>query len=277
MLLRPRLWIPLLVLVFLGSALLRAPAATLWAWFAPAEAAVELRGLSGTLAQGQVGAVLVQGQPLLREIGWTLRPLELLRGRLGAQLSGGGEGSRVDGEVSVSLLGTLRLRAFRAQLPVKPWLAAAGQPYLPVEGQLALNLEALDLSGGLPQRTQGTLAVQGLRSTLARPPLVLGDFLAQLDTDDQGPLARLSTLQGPLELEGEARLQLAERRYQAELLLKPRAEAPPPLVNLLRGLGAADAQGRYRLQRQGALPAPAQADADAEADPEAEAEAPDEE
>lgn len=238
---------------FIAGVFLLAPAATLYGWSRSDKPAValELFGLQGTLSSGVLSGAQFGGRPALRDLEWKLQPLWLLLGRASFHISGGDE-TVVDGGVSVSPLGTVRLRDLRAAGAIKPLLTMAGQAFLPIEGQARLELEQLKLRKGLPQSVEGNLQIQALTWTLARDPLLLGDYRADLTTEGSDSVARLRSVSGPLELSGTARL-TAERRYTLELKMKPKPDASAMLRNLVSGAGAPDLQGYYNVRKQGQL------------------------
>lgn len=239
---------------FLAGLVLLAPAAVLYGWFSPKEPPppYQLVGLQGTLSQGKLAALQFGGRPALQNVSWQLRSLALLLGRASFRLEGGGD-TLVSGGLSMSMLGTLRLSDFVATGPVKPLLAAAGQAYLPVEGQLRLDLKQLKLRKGLPQSVEGELQMQNLAWTLAREPLLLGDYRADLSTADDGSqLAKISSVNGPLELSGNGRFG-ADQSYELELKLRPKPEASAMLRNLISGAGSPDLQGYYTVRQKGKL------------------------
>jgi len=247
---RRSLYVLVGTLVFLGSFVLLAPVAHLYGWIKPrlGDARVEMRGLSGTLRDGNVAAVLVNGQPLVDKLHWRLSLGELLLARLGADLDARGN-LLLDGHVSKGF-NTLRARDLRLSAPAKPLLAAFGQAFLPINGQASLELTQLKLLGGWPSDVAGTLRIQGLAWTLGKDPVVFGDYEATLSRDGNDILALVHTLGGALEVNGDARAK-PDRSYELHLQLRPKPDAPPLLPNLLRSLGEPDPQGYYHLRRQG--------------------------
>ena len=135
------------VLVFAGTLIFHAPAPRLYGWMAGSLTAsgIQVQGIEGTLSAGQATEIGLQGRPLVRDLGWTLRKLPLLLGRASFALSGGRDGQLVDGIASVVPSGTLTLSDFKLVTPLKEGLSAAGYPYMPVEGQLGLDLGTLKL------------------------------------------------------------------------------------------------------------------------------------
>lgn len=242
------------LLAFVATLVLQAPASLLYAWTQdPAQPGrVRLHGVHGSLVAGGFAALSVNNRPVLREARWTLQPLWLALLRFSADLETGGD-AVVRVQVSRAVLGTLRLSDLSAAGSVKALLGMLGQPNLPIEGQVRLDLPLVKIDRGAPIAAEGTADVENLTWTLAREPLALGSFNAALSTDDQGVLVNLGSGSGPLEVSGNATLS-RERAYELRLQLRPRPDAAPALLTLLRSLGAPDAQGWYHVARSGALP-----------------------
>lgn len=239
------------VLSFIAGLVLLAPAATLCGWLAPRLGArLTLAGVEGTVREGQVAAVLVDGRPLVDKLHWTLSPGELLLGRVGVDLASNGA-TVLDGHVSKSF-GVLRARDLRMAANLKALLAAAGQPFAPVDGQASLELARFKLLGNWPTDAEGTLRIQGLAWTLARDPVLLGDYQADIHPDGNDIVALIHTLGGSLDVNGDARAK-SDHSYELHLQMQPKAGAPPLVVNLLHSLGNPDPQGYYHLRREGKL------------------------
>lgn len=242
------------VLVFVLTLVFNAPAPRLQAWVAASLAAqgIQLQGVEGTLSSGRASQIDLGGNPLIRDLGWTMRRWQLLMGRASFALSGGRDGQLIDGTASVVPSGTLTLRDFKLVTPLKDALAAAGYPFMPVEGQLGLDLQTLRLRQRWPEKAEGTLTLRGLGWKLGREPLLLGDFEAKMEDDTGGSKAVIRSLSGALEVSGHARLG-DDRSYDVDLQMRPKADAPPMVGNLVRNLGQPDTQGWYHLRRQGRL------------------------
>ena len=248
-------WVVTLVLLaFLVTLVLHAPANLLYAWSQARQPAsnVRLHGVHGTLAEGGFSALSVNQRPTLREVHWTLQPAWLALLRVAAYVEASDE-VVVRAHVSRSIFGALRLSELSSAGSVKSLLQMLGQPPLPIEGQARLDLPLLRLDGGAPIEAEGSIEVENLAWTAAKEPLALGSFNAALTTDKQGIHVSFGSGPGPLEVGGSATLG-AERAYELDLQLRPKAEAPAALSTLVRSIGSADAQGWHHLRRQGVLP-----------------------
>lgn len=240
-------------LAFAATLILHAPAALLYSRKSaqPPADAVQLHGVQGTLSHGGFSALSVNNRVVLTDARWKLQPLWLGLLRLSADLEAGGD-TQLRARVSRAVFGKLRWSGVEARAGIKTLLNAAGQAVLPLEGQIEIQLPLVLLEEGTPVHAEGTASLRGLAWTLAREPLLLGDFTAALTTDDKGILATLASGPGPLELSGEARM-APDRGYDLHLQLKPRPEASPQLQSLIRSLGQPDGQGWYHIRRQGTL------------------------
>ncbi len=249
------------VFTFVIALLVYAPAAVLYGWSQPAADAprppLSLSGISGTLFHGQAAAITLQQRPLLSNLNWSLQPLQLLLGRLAFQLNtnpAGGDALLLDGRVAAGL-GGIRVNELKLNGGVRTLASAIGQSFVPVNGQAALNLEHLRLRDHWPTDAAGELQLMGLAWTLARDPVALGDYAATISRDKDDIVALIRTVGGPLDLNGDARAR-PDRSYELHLQLKPKPDAPPMVVNLVRSLGQPDAQGYFHIRQNGQMPAP---------------------
>ena len=244
------------VLVFVYTAITRAPLGVIYGYIKPTSgAAFDLIGLEGNLQQGGAAGVIVGNQTALRDLRWTMLPLQLLIGRAAFDLSASGDGLLLAGRVAQSISGQTHIDGLTASGSIKPLLAAF-KLFVPVDGTLSLDLQQMSLAQGLPTTAEGRIDLKGLQWKLARDPMPLGDFSAIVAPTDQALTATISADRGPLDASGDAHL-LPDRRYELHLQVKAKADAPPPLVNMLASLGAPDNQGYYHIRRSGQLAAPA--------------------
>lgn len=251
---KPRHLLIVAAITFVVGLLVQAPAAIVYGWTLARQADAPLRlfGVEGSVFSGSAVQVARGNQTVASELNWTLRPWSLLLGRASYRLSTTSAPVILDGEVGVGLGGT-RVSGLKASGELRALAAAAGQAFVPVTGQIGLDLQHLRLRDGWPSQAEGQLRVIGLSWSLAREPVALGDYQAEVRTEDQDLVALVSTLRGELDVNGDLRLK-PDRGYELNLQLRPRPQAPPMVVNLLRSLGTPDPQGYYRLRRNGQVP-----------------------
>jgi hypothetical protein len=237
-------------IAFVLALIVQAPVPVLYSWFAPKEAKLELYGLQGSLLHGSVAGIGMQGKPAWQELHWTLHPLHLLTGRLVADVETTTPAA-VRSRVVMAPWGT-GLSGVKASGGLRPLLGAIGQGYLPVEGQLTADFTSLDLHNTTPTYADGTLTVEGLSWTLAKDPVVLGNYRATATTQDNQIVLKIESVSGPLEVSGSANLE-QDQAYTLDLRVKLKPGASSMVQTLVQSLGQPDAQGYYHVQRKGKL------------------------
>jgi hypothetical protein len=248
------------VAAFVWTLLLHAPAATLYGWFATKDAPTQLLGIEGSLAEGRVAGIVSGGRPLLRDVHWQLQPwwLLLLRGSFHVDT---GAPIALRGRVGISPLAT-HVSSAHISGGLKALLGAAGLAYLPIDGVADGDIDQLTLKHGIPTSAAATLQLRGLNWALAKPPLQLGDFRADISNDGDAIVAKIQSTTGPTEAQGLARLN-ADGSYDSDIRLKAKPNADEMTQNLLRSIGQPDAQGYYHARSHGQLPGTAPAAAGA--------------
>lgn len=237
--------------VFLLTLIANIPTALLYAALKPKASPVQVYGLQGPWAAGQLSGITVNNRLVAQDLRWRFQPWWLLLGRASLWLEGGGELATLQGRASASPL-ALRLSDFRIAGEVKRLAALANFSYLPVSGQAGAQIESLILKKGRIDTLTGRIDLRGLAWTLAREPLALGDFQIELLTTPEALIAKVSSPSGPLEADGEARL-FPDQRYESDIRLRPKPGASETLKNYLRSLGPADSEGYQHLRQKGQL------------------------
>ncbi len=204
---------------------------------------------TGTLWHGTAEGLRL-GRAAIQRLAWRWRPAALLRGRLEYRLffqtaAGGGEL-----RAGRPLLGTPYVADVRARFgagELAGWLGLPGG----LGGMLDLDLAEARFQAGRPVAVRGEITWKPAR--LLQPvALDLGGIYLQLTTPRPAHIqGQLQDTGGPLEI--RARLHLDDGAYRIDGQLRPRPQAPADLVQNLGLLGAADAQGRYRLHYAGRL------------------------
>jgi general secretion pathway protein N len=251
---RRRWYVIAAIAAFVISLVVLAPAATLYSWFKPKQtpAAAEFLGLQGSVSEGRMAGLSINGHPALNDLHWTLKPLRLLLAQAAFQVQAGGDAA-LDGQVALTPWGGVNLDNLRTGMGVKGLLTIVGQPYLPVDGQTSLDLKGLRLRGHQLKSAEGEIRIHSLAWTLAKDPLILGDFNAHVSTDGGNVLVKIEPVSGDLEMNGDAKLTVADQSYEAHLQLRAKAGANPMLNNLLSSIGQPDPQGWYHLRQHGKL------------------------
>lgn len=237
--------------VFAITLVSQVPAALLYGLFKPKTSPMQVHGLQGAWSHGSLSGISINNRLAAQDLHWQLKPWQLLLGRVAIGLSGGGQIATLDGGVATGL-GGLRLSDFRFAGGIKNLAAAAGYAYVPVDGQAGGDISKLVMKNGQLNFAEAKVDLKNLAWTLARDPLLLGDFQADITTAPEAVTALITSSAGPLETSGFAKL-LPDQSYDVDILVKPKPGASEMLLNYLNTLGAPDPQGFYHLRQRGKL------------------------
>ena len=233
-----------LYLVFL---VVNAPAVLLTK-FAPIPDNVNLQGVTGTIWQTSVDNINVAGVNV-ENIETSLSALSLLSLNPSIQFeSKGGLSDSLTGQGELQLSGEqLTVSHLTAQLPANVMVPFLNAP-LPISafGQVELHIEELTITGAQCSSASGKVIWQRAAISALEQTVELGDFNAQL-TCYKDTLSLAIAPDNKLGLTFDARL-----THQGQIVgngyLKPGAQFPKTLNELLPFLGRKDGQGRYRLR-----------------------------
>lgn len=219
-------------------------------WALPAE--IETRNVAGTIWQGSVEAVRANGTTV-GPVNWTLKPMALLTGKIGASIEAGVPGGFFNGDVRVGP-GRIIVNDVKALLALAPLtrMSSIG----PSQGSVQVALTEGRFVDLWPVHLDGELQLTDLRY----PPVgsqPLGAYRIVFDPADAVdagfPVAgRLQSISGPFNVDGT--LKLGENRgYSMRAKVAASAEADQQMRNSLRIIGPAQADGSYELAFEGNL------------------------
>jgi len=239
----------LLVLGFYLVFLLMLVPAAWWLKLVTLPAGVRVGPVSGTLWQGEVQAVSVEGI-VLPSVRWQLRPLALLGGVLQLQLNAGQQQQQqwpyLTSELKFGFSGVeltqTQLRVAASQL--QPVL----QLPLPVglDGQVHLKVQQLLWNETGCQQLSGLVSWMNAR---IQPPtgwIGLGTLDGRLSCEQQ-QIQLVTTASPPLNLAVTATVSPAGQ-YQLQGYIKPDQSMPEEVHQAMRFVGKPDEQGRFPLQ-----------------------------
>ncbi len=197
---------------------------------------------TGTLWRGQCAALRV-GTQVFGSANWNVHAWQLLRGRLGGDLSIVQPGVTARMQAYVGLTGAVTLRDLQAELQLG--LGAAERLAPQLRGAVTIAVPDASLRDGWIRELEGTVTASGLRQ-LAPQALDLGNFVITFDqppTSEGRIVGKLQDRGGPLDVQGTLTL-LAQPGYELAGTVAARADAPPQLAEQIRFLGSPDAAGR---------------------------------
>lgn len=222
------------------------PARVAYHWFAPPT--LKLGGIEGTVWSGSAREGMANGV-YLRDLHWRNRPWQLLSGKLGYAIAANPVSGFVEGNVAISITGSVVVTDFVGSLSLESLQQAIGVPGL--RGNLSVRIEQLRLENGLPVVAIGTIEVADLVAPFVHRASIGGykaDFLAQ----DTGIVASIEDTDGVVDLAGSLVLS-NDRSYSFVALIAAKAATPADIRQQLHFLGSANDRGQYELRLEGEL------------------------
>ena len=208
--------------------------------------------VAGTVTEGVMQGLQWRGARI-EKLSWDWRPLMLATGRLGFQLDADDPDFKLTGQAAIGWDRQWRFQDLAGRASLEKLYALAGQPKLPLQGVVELNLRELRLNAaGRPTTANGSAQLLNLQITLGQP-LTLGDFVVQaMPAGPDGIQGKVQDRNGPLALEGTFSL-LPDGRYRFSGQAAVRDAGNQPLRQAMSLLGPPDDRGRWPLNFSGIL------------------------
>jgi hypothetical protein len=250
-------WLKYLVLggvVYLGFIIVRFPAELAYSFVAntlkSSPAKIELYRVEGTVWSGRAQYMRASGQTL-RDVKWELHPLSLLAGSASATLGLKTADGSIKARVFKGFGDSIRLENVKARLPMKEIMRMAKLPAIQLEGQLGINLQEIEMAGGILTEAAGRIVWNGAETRFPQQ-LVLGDLAADIKNTDAGIQADISDAGGPLEAKGSLTL-APDGAYDFNGQFAAREGRNSTLGRSLNMMGRPDPQGKIKLTNKGNL------------------------
>jgi general secretion pathway protein N len=203
---------------------------------------VTVGALQGTIWSGRTDALAVDGQSV-GGVRWRLHPLQLFLGRVALDAELDRRDGEARGDLRLGLGGSFEARDVEAHLP----LSALPPNVVPRgwSGALRAELKRISLPPQALPQIEGTIELRNLK---APPPqgAAIGSYSLLFDDTSRQKdrlVGKVKDLEGPMQVTGTLSLG-ADRSYEVEGLVAPRADASKAVTDTLRFLGTPDAQGR---------------------------------
>ena len=208
--------------------------------------------VEGTATDGIMQGLQWRGARI-EKLGWDWRPLALATGRLGFRLDADDPDFKLTGDAAIGWDRQWRFQDLAGRALLDKLYALAGQPKLPLQGVVELNVQELRLNAaGRPTTANGVAHLRNLRTTLGQP-LTLGDFVVEATpADPSGIQGKIQDDNGPLTLAGTFSL-LPDGRYRFSGQAAVRDAGNQALRQALNLLGSPDDKGRWTLNFSGIL------------------------
>jgi len=212
---------------------------------------VAIGGLEGSLLSGRIARLGYRGVEF-RDLTYRFAPSCLLR--LAVCYRVANDAGDVSLELGLSPLSGMTIENSRLLLPLEQLGPLMQSLLVRPLGKLDAQIETAQVTRDR-RLTALSAQVAWREAGLEGEPRRLGDFLAVLERSEQGIRVRLADQPGAL-VGVQGALHLGVQEYRIDLELHPRDGLGESARNALGLLGRKTGLNRYRVQRQGRLPAP---------------------
>jgi len=211
-----------------------------------------LYGIEGSVWNGSAKKVLIQNQPPIDNLQWSINPFSLFMARIGGELKANIKQQSVIGNLNINALGTISASDIRARIDAEIMQEILQIPLGELGGVFNINIESLEASPeGLP-RINALIKWKNASLTLA-DTVDLGHVDLSIESDSNNQLvAIINNKQGQLNIDGKAIID-AQKVYSLELKLTPEHNAPDNIKQSLGMLARRQTDGSYQIKRKGNL------------------------
>ena len=250
---KPVYYIAIAVVSYLLFTLANVPAATV---ISLAEKNIKLPakiyGVQGTLWQGNADNLIIQGQPRIDNLQWSLNPLALLLARISADVKASLKDQPVSGHLSMTAGGDILASDVHTQMQAEKVQQLIDMPFGELAGVFNLDIQSLHWQGeGLPETT-ANIQWQKAKLTLAET-VSLGHIEIRITpTETKGLAASIKNKGGMISLSGSASLQ-PNNQYKLNIQMTPEKNASQNTVQSLSMFARRQPDGSYRFVKNGNL------------------------
>ena len=242
--LRPRGLLAVALLTIFITLLVTFPARIAYRWASPPF--LQMSGIKGTIWNGSASEFSTNGV-YLRDLAWTMRPLQLFTGKAQYDVSGSPVAGFFESRVAVSFGGDVTLRDLRASLPLQMFERAASVPGL--RGSASLQFDRLELVAGRPAAMDGTMDVANLVVPMISRSS-LGGYRAEFFTQNNGIVASVEDTDGVVDLAGSLQLN-NDHTYAFLGQVVAKSGTPEDIRTQLRFLPPTNERGQHELRLEG--------------------------
>lgn len=212
----------------------------------------KIYGVQGSLWNGTADKVIMQGQPSIDNLQWSINPASLLLARLNGEIKAQVKEQNIIGNISVSAAGTLSASDVRARINADVMQELIQLPLGELDGIFTVNIESLELKPeGLPDIT-AQVNWKNAKLTLAET-VDLGNIVLTVKPGDDNQLkAKISNKSGQLLIDGKANVD-GKKLYTVDLRMTPEKNATNNIRQSLAMFARRQTDGSYLLKRKGRL------------------------
>lgn len=237
------------LLVFFISLVVTTPARWLQN-FIPPNSPVTLQSVTGTIWKGEATQLSWQKNPL-GKLDWTLQPLSLLTGKLGANFNLENEGILVNGKALIDRKQQVKLTDTRADIEINKLPLDTARMLITAEGRINADVRKLIIINQTIDSADATLVwkTASISAPIAMP---LGEITLEVSGENGNLTGKLKSNNSPVDASGT--LAIAKNgQLTSNIRLKPNSKTPQDIRELLPALGKQERDGSVKLHYQGRL------------------------
>jgi len=211
---------------------------------------LKLYGASGTLWQGEFDRVDVSGKSF-QAVSWDINLLNLLTLQVSADVTLRMQGQPFSANINASPFGSIALENVKGSIGAQQLVQLANIPAVRLDGEFVLNLETVTISDQTLTEAVGRIVWTGAETRFPQRVL-LGDLAADMTTEDDGIVVKISDAGGPLKMKADFLLD-PENNYRLKGSMMAREGQQSLLGRSLGMMGSMDGQGNVKLDLKGNL------------------------
>ncbi|MCG6938420.1 MAG: type II secretion system protein N [Gammaproteobacteria bacterium] len=213
---------------------------------------VTLRGISGSLWNGNAYAVSINNAVQLKNTEWSFNLWKLFIGQLALDVTSQYSDNDVDAEIGVSFLGNYFVNRLTTKINAEDAAKLADIPMAQLSGMISLNIDHAHWKQGYPPAASGQITWSNATVTVT-DTVSLGNVLITLGESEQQLLnAEIKNQGGDITITGTAGL-VPEAGYIANIRLTPTASTGGNIAQSLAMFAKKQKNGDYLFSQSGKL------------------------
>ncbi len=210
---------------------------------------VKLYGVHGSLWNGGADKAILQGQPSIDNIEWSINPAMLLLAQLNAEVKASIKNQNIIGNINISVGGSITASDIRTRIDAAVMQELIQMPLGELDGIFNVDIKSLEIKQeGLPI-INGELAWENAKLTLL-DTVDLGSINLLIESDENDQLvSSISNTKGQLSLKGKVILETLNT-YNINFRMIPNANATENIRQSIDMLAKQKISGRSIMKRQ---------------------------
>ena len=207
--------------------------------------------VTGTVWKGTVSDVSVRYNRINMILGytqWQLKPWQLLLGSVGLHLKADHDKQYIEGDVQASVSGIVTVSDAEVMAP-----AALMTQFYPIPGQIGGDIEINITELAFDAKGLKALEASGVyqKGSYNLGELVeLGTYGAKFNMEKDTIKATMNDVDAQVGMDGDASIDLANRKYELDVKLTPKKTANPLIAQSLAQFIPQETEGTFHVRRR---------------------------